>query len=242
MKRLCRQGIRSLALVVLLALGNAAVAGGDPTSVDLRDAAALRAARELRPTTVVLSAQWEKYPSLDGLRRTVAELRRSGVAEIVVVGPSPSWPIGLAQALFKQVKRDGLDRFPLRVEDELSDAPPLADRKLWPQGRRARPVAERRSPEVGSKGGANAPPFVVPGRARGGAKHSRTPARYRSGRLGSCAERVRLDPASLPGRGRASAGRKNHAHAPPSCSPGPRFACATRRQPWLAETRRRSRR
>ena len=97
--------------------------------------AALLAARELRPTTVVLSAQWEKYPSLHGLRRTVAELRRSGVAEIVVVGPSPSWPIGLAQALFKQVKREGLDRFPLRVEDELSDAPPLADRKLRPLAR-----------------------------------------------------------------------------------------------------------
>jgi hypothetical protein len=35
---------------------------------------------------------------------------------------------------------------------------------------------------------------------------------------------------------------KTHAHASPSCLPGPRFAWATRRHPWLAETRRRSRR
>jgi hypothetical protein len=97
--------------------------------------AVLAAARELRPTTVVLSAQWEKYPRLEGLRGTVAELRRAGVAEIVVVGPSPNWPNGLAQALFKEVKREGLDRFPVRVKHELSDAPPRADRKLRPLAR-----------------------------------------------------------------------------------------------------------
>jgi peptidoglycan/LPS O-acetylase OafA/YrhL len=97
--------------------------------------AALAAARELRPATVVLSAQWEEYPSLDALRGTVAELRRAGVREIVVVGPSPSWPNGLAQALFKEVKREGLESFPLRVKHELSGAPPRADRKLRPLAR-----------------------------------------------------------------------------------------------------------
>ena len=97
--------------------------------------AALAVAREHRPATVVLSAQWEKYESLDGLRGTVAALRRAGVAEIVVVGPSPNWPNGLAQALFKEVQREGLERFPLRVKHELSDAPARADRKLRPLAR-----------------------------------------------------------------------------------------------------------
>ena len=97
--------------------------------------AALTKARELRPSTVVLSAQWEKYRSLDGLRTTVAELRQLGVAEIVVVGPSPNWPHGPAQALFREVKREGLDRFPMRLKNELSDAPARADRRLRPLAR-----------------------------------------------------------------------------------------------------------
>ena len=94
--------------------------------------AALAKARALRPETVVLSAQWEKYRSLEGLRGTVAALRQAGVAKIVVVGPSPNWPHGLAQALFREVKREGLDRFPTRVKHELSDAPARADRRLRP--------------------------------------------------------------------------------------------------------------
>jgi peptidoglycan/LPS O-acetylase OafA/YrhL len=97
--------------------------------------AALAVARDLRPATVVLSAQWEEYPGLDGLRGTVAGLRRLGVREIVVVGPSPNWPHGLAQALFREVKREGLDSFPLRVKHELSDAPARADRRLRPLAR-----------------------------------------------------------------------------------------------------------
>jgi peptidoglycan/LPS O-acetylase OafA/YrhL len=97
--------------------------------------AALAKARALRPKTVVLSAQWEQYRSPDGLRETVAALRELGVAEIVVIGPSPNWPHGLAQALFRQVKREGLDRFPLRVKHELSDAPARADRRLRPLAR-----------------------------------------------------------------------------------------------------------
>ena len=97
--------------------------------------AALAKARALRPETVVLSAQWEKYRSLDGLRGTVASLRQLGVGEIVVVGPSPNWPHGLAQALFREVKREGLDRFPMRVKHELSDAPARADRRLRPLAR-----------------------------------------------------------------------------------------------------------
>jgi hypothetical protein len=65
MKRLCRQGIRSLALVVLIALGNAAVAGGDPTSVDLRDAAALERLRQDNPVHYAAIRQ-----ILDGLAET----------------------------------------------------------------------------------------------------------------------------------------------------------------------------
>jgi SGNH domain (fused to AT3 domains) len=61
--------------------------------------------------------------------------RQLGVAEIVVVGPSPNWPHGLAQALFREVKREGLDRFPMRVKHERSEAPARADRKLRPLAR-----------------------------------------------------------------------------------------------------------
>jgi peptidoglycan/LPS O-acetylase OafA/YrhL len=94
--------------------------------------AALARAQALQPETVVLSAQWEKYRSFQGLRSTVAALRHAGVARIVVVGPSPSWPHGLAQAIFREVKREGLDRFPTRVKHEVSDAPARADRTLRP--------------------------------------------------------------------------------------------------------------
>ncbi|NUT56129.1 MAG: acyltransferase, partial [Thermoleophilia bacterium] len=95
--------------------------------------AALAAARRLRPETVVLSAQWERYgASLHRLRGTVAELRTAGVAQVVVVGPSPTWPHGLAQALFHEVKRRGLDRFPRRVRHDLSAAPARAELRLRP--------------------------------------------------------------------------------------------------------------
>jgi peptidoglycan/LPS O-acetylase OafA/YrhL len=96
------------------------------------NAAALATAREQRPATVVLSAQWEEYPSLEGLRGTVAALRKLGIERIVVVGPSPNWPHGPAQALFREVQRAGLDRFPLRVKHELSAAPARADERLRP--------------------------------------------------------------------------------------------------------------
>jgi len=99
------------------------------------NAAALATARALRPVTVVLSAQWDEYGDLDGLRATVAELRSLGVRHVVVVGPTPSWPNGLAQALFREVRREGLDRFPMRVKHELSAAPARADRRLRPLAR-----------------------------------------------------------------------------------------------------------
>jgi hypothetical protein len=49
MKALCQPGIRSLVLVVLLALGNVGAAGGNPTTVDLRDATALERLRQDNP-------------------------------------------------------------------------------------------------------------------------------------------------------------------------------------------------
>ena len=94
--------------------------------------AVLARARSVRPDTVVLSARWEEYRSLSGLRRTVAELRRAGVEEIVVVGPSPNWPQGLPQALYNEVKREHLASFPLRLKHQLSEGPARADRLLRP--------------------------------------------------------------------------------------------------------------
>jgi hypothetical protein len=96
----------------------------------------LAQARRLRPDTVVLSARWAEYPSLDGLRGTVAALRSAGVREIAVVGPSPHWPLGLPQTLFEEVKERRLAAFPTRLERGLSPAPTLADRELRPLARR----------------------------------------------------------------------------------------------------------
>jgi peptidoglycan/LPS O-acetylase OafA/YrhL len=98
--------------------------------------AVLARARELRPDAVVLSARWEEYAGLDRLAGTVSELRRLGVREIAVVGPSPSWPLGLPQTLYREVKERGLAAFPTRVGSRLSAEPPRADRELRPLARR----------------------------------------------------------------------------------------------------------
>ena len=98
--------------------------------------AVLARARSLRPDAVVLSARWEEYTSLDGLEGTVLALRRLGVREITVVGPSPNWPQGLPQTLFNEVKRRELASFPTRLKSQLSGEPARADRRLRPLARR----------------------------------------------------------------------------------------------------------
>lgn len=94
------------------------------------NAGVLARARELRPDSVVLSARWEEYRDLGDLTRTVTELRRVGVEQIVVVGPSPSWEQGLLQTLYNEVKRQNLARFPVRIKHELSSERDRADREL----------------------------------------------------------------------------------------------------------------
>jgi peptidoglycan/LPS O-acetylase OafA/YrhL len=98
--------------------------------------AVLARARSLRPDAVVLSARWDEYDGLDGLARTVAELRGLGVREISVVGPSPAWPLGLPQTLFDEVRRRELASFPTRVASRLSAGPAEADRELRPLAKR----------------------------------------------------------------------------------------------------------
>ena len=84
------------------------------------NAGVLAKAHELRPDSVVLSARWEEYRDLGDLARTVTELRRLGVEQIVVVGPSPSWQLGLPQTLYNEVKRRNLARFPMRMKQHPS--------------------------------------------------------------------------------------------------------------------------
>ena len=94
------------------------------------NAGVLAKARELRPDSIVLSARWEEYGDRADLARTVVELRRVGVEQIVVVGPSPNWPQGLPQTLYNEVKREHLARFPMRMKHQLSREPARADREL----------------------------------------------------------------------------------------------------------------
>ena len=94
------------------------------------NAGVLAKARELRPDSVVLSARWEEYRGLGDLTRTVTELRRFGVEQIVVVGPSPSWELGLPQTLYNEVKRQHLARFPMRMKQHPSSEQARVDREL----------------------------------------------------------------------------------------------------------------
>ena len=96
----------------------------------------LAKARELRPDSVVLSARWEEYRDLDDLAHTVTELRRFGVEQIVVVGPSPSWELGLPQTLYNEVKRQNLARFPMRMQQHPSSEQARVDRELRQLSRR----------------------------------------------------------------------------------------------------------
>ena len=100
------------------------------------NAVVLARARELRPESVVLSARWDEYRNLGNLTRTVTELRRIGVEQIVVVGPSPRWEQGLPQTLYNEVKRRNLARFPMRVEQQLSSGQTRVDQELRQLARR----------------------------------------------------------------------------------------------------------
>jgi hypothetical protein len=100
------------------------------------NAGVLARARELRPDSVVLSARWEEYRDLGDLTRTVTELRRLGVKQIVVVGPSPSWELGLPQTLYNEVKRQNLARFPTRMKQHPSSEQARVDRELRQLSRR----------------------------------------------------------------------------------------------------------
>jgi peptidoglycan/LPS O-acetylase OafA/YrhL len=100
------------------------------------NAGVLARARKLRPDSVVLSARWEEYSDHGGLARTVTELRRVGVEQIVVVGPSPSWQLGLPQMLYNEVKGKNLARFPMRIKHQPSSEQTRVDGELRQLSRR----------------------------------------------------------------------------------------------------------
>ncbi|MBP9235738.1 MAG: hypothetical protein KBF30_13765, partial [Hyphomonadaceae bacterium] len=64
---------------------------------------------EIRPRTVVLASAWYRdAPGLEQkLNETIAFLRTSGVAEIIIVGPPPKWAPTLPIALFHELRTSG---------------------------------------------------------------------------------------------------------------------------------------
>jgi hypothetical protein len=64
---------------------------------------------EIRPRTVVLASAWYRdAPGLEQkLAETIAFLRASGVAEIIIVGPPPKWAPTLPVALFHELRVTG---------------------------------------------------------------------------------------------------------------------------------------
>ena len=89
------------------------------------------------PDSVVLSARWEEYSDHGDLApQPVTELRRVGVEQIVVVGPSPSWQLGLPQTLYNEVKRANLTRFPMRIKHQPTSEQARVDVELRQLSRR----------------------------------------------------------------------------------------------------------
>lgn len=86
--------------------------------------AILETLRSVRPGRVVLHAAWNDYPYVDRRDRvidqllvTVDALRSAGIAEIVVVGPSPRWAGALPDILLRSALRSDSDGFTDRTAD-----------------------------------------------------------------------------------------------------------------------------
>jgi hypothetical protein len=72
----------------------------------------LNQVKAIRPSTVILDANWEIYngdksftPFLKG---SIRELRSSGVKNIIIIGQSPSWAIPLPKMIENKFLRQGL--------------------------------------------------------------------------------------------------------------------------------------
>ncbi|HEY6940519.1 acyltransferase family protein [Dokdonella sp.] len=70
----------------------------------INDGVFARIERE-RPAEVVLSAYWPSYP-WERLPATIDRLLAAGVGRVLVVGPGPLWPSGLAGILYARAKAD----------------------------------------------------------------------------------------------------------------------------------------
>ncbi|HEU4664440.1 MAG TPA: acyltransferase family protein [Dokdonella sp.] len=75
-----------------------------PNCRAINDGVFARIARE-RPAEVVLSAYWPSYP-WERLPATIERLLAAGVGRVLVVGPGPMWPSGLAGILYARAKAD----------------------------------------------------------------------------------------------------------------------------------------
>jgi peptidoglycan/LPS O-acetylase OafA/YrhL len=73
------------------------------------------AIQDLKPATLVLSAQWAGYEDLSPLAQTVDFVRSSGNPRIVIIGPVPQWTQPLPRVLMGAFARDPLHRIPSRT-------------------------------------------------------------------------------------------------------------------------------
>ncbi len=93
--------------------------------------------RKIRPDAVILFAVWNRYGSFspgqlasERLNRTVVELKKAGVAKVIVVGPAPQWTIDLPRNLLNIYHNDLLHRVPERTTDGLDAAVQPVDAAL----------------------------------------------------------------------------------------------------------------
>jgi peptidoglycan/LPS O-acetylase OafA/YrhL len=81
-----------------------------------------------RPAKVVLSAFWKKDWKL--VSKTVEFLRKEGVEDIDIVGPSPYWRNGLSHEIFNYSRSNPQERAPLRMKRGLDPDRGMIDREM----------------------------------------------------------------------------------------------------------------
>lgn len=93
---------------------------------------------KLKPKTVILSGGW--HPDEEGIAEQVDEtvvfLKKSGVKQIILVGPTPTWNPTLPKALFSFFKNDPIHRLPGRMWQGLDLNISVADKALHEKANR----------------------------------------------------------------------------------------------------------
>jgi hypothetical protein len=97
---------------------------------------ALERMAALRPAIVLMAARWQAY-QLTTLQETVAAVRRTTTARIVVMGPVPNWDSRLPRLLFTYVRSHPQQPVPARMFFGVADFVWDADRQVRERSREA---------------------------------------------------------------------------------------------------------